>query len=530
MPATAEQVNTLEEHPLRWRLALFEKYLTDTAGRIVPDGPHHRRFWTWVWAISRGRRAPAFVGIWPRGGAKSTNAELATVAVGARNTRRYAWYVSETQDQADGHVETIGAMLESRQFATFYPDVAARRLGLYGRSRGWRGNRLRTRSGFTIDAVGLDKASRGVKDEEVRPDFLILDDIDDQDDTAYTTAKKLRTLTKTIIPAGSEDRTIMAIQNLVKPDGVFSQLADGTAEFLTNRILSGPIPALEDFTYHTETTPDGPRTTITTGTPTWVGQDVETCQADIDEIGITAWREEAQHEVAEPPGGMFNHLDLAALRRSPDDIPPLIRTVCWVDPAVTKTDQSDSHAIQVSGIDGDRATGTIWDLWSWEKRATPLESIKTAIRQAALFGARYVGVETDQGGDTWEVVFRAAKTEAVAELKAQGETAWAARAQTLFFREAKAGQGNEPKAHRASLMLADYERPGWRILHVIGTNTVLERALRRFPRTKPLDLVDAKYWAWDDLRNGYEIAGSSGDDDTDPADPYEAERRSRLWD
>jgi hypothetical protein len=47
-------------------------------------------------------------------------------------------------------------------------------------------------------------------------------------------------------------------------------------------------------------------------------------------------------------------------------------------------------------------------------------------------------------------------------------------------------------------MLADYERPG-RIIHVRGTHEILERALRRFPRTKPFDLVDGAYWSWRDL-------------------------------
>jgi hypothetical protein len=533
VPATAAQIAALEADPLTWRATLFEKYLTDTQGRLVPDAPHHRRYWTWLWSIERGKRSPAFVGIWARGGAKSTNAELGTIAVGARRARRYAWYVSDTQDQADDHVETIGQMLESRQVATFYPDLAARRVGKYGSSRGWRRNRLRTRSGFTVDAIGLDRASRGVKDEEVRPDFFILDDIDDQDDTAAATEKKINTLTKTIIQAGSEDRAITAIQNLVKPGGVFDQLATGDADYLANRILSGPIPAIEDLTYETRITDEGPRIEITGGTPTWIGQDLARCQDDMNEVGITAWLQEAQHEVADPPGGMFDHIDLASLRRQPEHIPPLTRVVCWVDPAVTKTDQSDAHAIHVAGIDGDRETGTIWDLWSWEQRATPLASLKTAIREGARWGANYVGVETDQGGDTWKVVFRTAKKRAVEEAEAAGDTDLAARIRHLAFKEAKAGQGDQPKAHRASMMLADYERPGWTILHAIGTHTLLERALKRFPKTKPLDLVDAKYWAWDDLRNGHEVAAGGGDDPDDEPDedddPYAAARSSRLW-
>jgi hypothetical protein len=49
-------------------------------------------------------------------------------------------------------------------------------------------------------------------------------------------------------------------------------------------------------------------------------------------------------------------------------------------------------------------------------------------------------------------------------------------------------------------MLAAYERG--KIVHVLGTRTLLERALRRFPLAKPFDLTDAGYWAWDDLTRG----------------------------
>jgi len=38
-------------------------------------------------------------------------------------------------------------------------------------SKGWRRNRLRTASGFTIVAIGLDTAARGVKLDEDRPDL-----------------------------------------------------------------------------------------------------------------------------------------------------------------------------------------------------------------------------------------------------------------------------------------------------------------------------------------------------------------------
>lgn len=522
MPATDTQRAEIEADPLLWRWALFPKYLSDTDGAIVEDAPHHRQLITWIWSIEPGIRPRPFVAVWPRGGAKSTNAEIATVAIGALRKRAYVWYVSEVQEQADDHVETIGAMLESDQIATFYPQLARRRVNKYGSSKGWRRNRLSTAAGFTIDAVGLDTAARGIKIEEDRPGLIVFDDIDGRHDSQATTEKKINTITETLIPAGSADRALLFIQNLVHPTSVFARIVDGTAGFITQRILSGPIPAIDGFTYAQR----GDRIVVTGGTPTWAGQDLEICQTDIDEIGITAFLQEGQHEVKAPPGGMFDHLDLRALRIAWDDVPPLDRVVCWVDPAVTKTDQSDSHAIQIDGIAGD----TIYRLYSWEERATPLEAIQLAITKAAQYGATYVGVETDQGGDTWQSVFREAKRAAEAEAITRGDKELASRIRRLRFAEAKAGQGQDPKAHRAGIMLADYERPGMRIRHVIGTHLILEQALERFPKTKPLDLVDAGYWSWDDLRNGPEIGGWAPEEPEDaeqPEDPYAAQRQSR---
>ncbi|MGN6813990.1 MAG: hypothetical protein ACTHMP_24235, partial [Thermomicrobiales bacterium] len=223
------------------------------------------------------------------------------------------------------------------------------------------------------------------------------------------------------------------------------------------------------------------RYVITAGEPTWQGQDLARCQDMLDDMGLTAFLAECQHDVDAPPGGMFDHLDFRHCQ--PDDVPDLVRTTVWVDPAVTNTDDSDSHAIQVDGVD---ARGTIYRLWSWEQRTSPEDSLRRAIAKAVEFGARTVGVETDQGGDTWQSVYK----QALQQLHLDAATA-------PKFRSEKAGAGHGPKAHRASQMLAGYERG--KIVHVLGTHQVLERALRRFPKTKPFDLVDAAFWGYHDL-------------------------------
>lgn len=300
----------------------------------MPFAVHHQEFWEWVWALEKGAVPPAFIGIWSRGGAKSTSVEMACVAVGARKSRKYILYTCETQQQADDHVQNVGTMLESSVVEQYYPELASRELNKYGNSKGWRRNRLRTASGLTIDAIGLDTASRGIKMDEDRPDLIILDDVDDSSDNAKTTIpKKITALTQKILPAGSEDCAVLAVQNLVHPEGIFARLAgiaSVEADFLSNRVVSGPHPALLGLL--TEPVPGTTKHKIVAGTPTWAGQDVDACQGLLDRIGIRAFKLECQHEKQRPDLPAFPEWDESVHVCDPFPIPaqwPKWRAIDW---------------------------------------------------------------------------------------------------------------------------------------------------------------------------------------------------------
>src|SRR5262249_10623291 len=156
-----------------WLRALFPSYVR------APFAERHHRFWRWVWALELDVRPTTTpVLIWPRGGAKSTSVELACVMVGARRQRRYVWYLSGTQAQADVHLGNVARLLESDSIARHYPRLGERKLGKYGNSQGWRRERVWTSDGFVVDGLGLDVAARGVKLDEQRPDLIVIDDID----------------------------------------------------------------------------------------------------------------------------------------------------------------------------------------------------------------------------------------------------------------------------------------------------------------------------------------------------------------
>lgn len=424
--------------------------------------------------------------IWSRAGAKSTSAELACVRVGAKRTRKYIWYCCGTQEQADKHVETIASMLESPTMTIHHPALAERKLSKYGHSRGWRRQRLRARSGFTIDSIGLDVATRGAKVEEQRPDMIVFDDIDEKHDTMHTVKRKIETITTNILPAGSPDLAVLFIQNLIHPNSIALQLTKQEAPFLVDRVVSGPHPAIEQLVVEQKKGADGlTKYTITSGKATWEGQSLDLCQKQIDTWGLTAFRQEAQHEVEEAPGGIYNHIDFMHCTR--DALPDLVDGAVWVDPAVTSKDSSDCQGLQVDGVD---QKGIIYRLFSWEQIASPEAALRMAILKALEYGFRTVGVETDQGGDVWRPAYSKVCDQMVQDTNLPGITKG-----TRFptFEQRKAGSGHGSKVERSMQMLVDYEHG--KIVHVLGTHDILEKALKRFPN-HPLDLADAAYWGW----------------------------------
>lgn len=444
--------------------------------QLAEMAPRHRELWAWAEAIKQGVRPPPFVAIWPRGSGKSTTAELLTVYLGAIGTRGYVWYISGTQSLADLHVESIGALIESDTFGHFYPSMAERKIGKFGNVRGWRRNRMRCKNGFTIDALGLDVGARGSKVEERRPDLIIIDDIDEVSDGPNITDKKVATITNSILPAGSKDLAILAIQNLILNEGFFGRMVGGTADYLSDRVLSGPHPAIYDL----EVEQRAGRFMITGGTPSWEGQNLEICQSQIDSWGYKAFCREAQHDIRDD-GGLFDHV--AFRHCTIDEVPPLLRTTVWVDPAVTNTDHSDRHGISVCGMAED---GQMYVLWSMEDRVTPEESLRTAVEKAIEYGSHTVGVEVDNGGDAWQSVYRVVLN----NMHIPEEEAPA-------FISRRAGAGYGSKVDRASRLLVGYETG--RITHVFGTHRVIEDGLRRFPIRKPFDGVDALVHCWIDF-------------------------------
>jgi len=139
----------------------------------------------------------------------------ASPSPGAHFGRSVGLYVSSTKEKAREHLQNVRALIEASEVARYYPGLTKPRIGQFGNQRGWRGDALFTASGFTMIAASLEQGVRGLRDLELRPTFIELDDIDERDDSPKIKQEKFETLSKDIIPMQAPFGLVVYAQNLI---------------------------------------------------------------------------------------------------------------------------------------------------------------------------------------------------------------------------------------------------------------------------------------------------------------------------
>lgn len=468
-----------------WLTTVFPSYFRGVFATYQAD------FWRWVWSINDGASHHPFVAIWPRGYGKSTSVEIAIAALAARGKRVYVLYASETQQQADTHVQNVANLLESATFARHYPEAAQRRVGKYGNSQGWRRNRLRTASGFTLDALGLDTAARGAKVDDDRPDLLVFDDIDGRHDTPPAVTKKITTLTESILSARAAHAAVVFAQNLVHRHGIVARLADGRADFLADRAVSGPHPALIDAEY----VHDGEKWRITGGVPTWASMPIPVLQSILDTIGKRAFERELQHNVKDAEGALWTQATIDRFRdtrRTRDEV-RLTRVVVGVDPPGSSRGAECGIVVAGKGLN---QCGYI--LADFSLQGTPSEWGTAVVAASDKWLADAVAVERNFGGDMVAHTLRTIRP-------------------NLTIIEVTASRGKDVRAEPISSLYARGE-----VSH-LGYLPALEEEMTTWvPGGQSPNRMDALVWALTELQFGQNTDATSysylGEDDADPDD------------
>ena len=183
---------------------------------IVPIGDNAKL----VDAQDGCRRATAA----PRGHAKSTNLTFkGSLHAALYRYKRYIIILSDTSDQANGFLSAIKDELEDN--GAIREDFGDLTGGV------WRENVIITSQGVRIDAIGAGQKIRGRKRKNWRPDLMVLDDIEnDENVRTVEQRKKLENwFYKAVSKAGDTYTDIVYIGTLLHYDSLLAKVLKNPA-------------------------------------------------------------------------------------------------------------------------------------------------------------------------------------------------------------------------------------------------------------------------------------------------------------
>lgn len=284
----------------------WQPFLQRVAPQIANPAFFHREYWEWYWQALRAKQAGrpfpngnTLFAVWSRAFGKSANSWFAPILEAAMLGEGYCLYVSGGQSQANKHLSSIEGILLSDAVKREIPGLSSPQKGISGQTKQWKQEFIRTQSGYILHAVGLDVGVRGTNISFQRPSLIVLDDIDDLEDTPAQAQRKLDILTRSIIPTAAANKAIIiCAQNLIHEFGVINQIITGRVTALSSRKVSGPYPAIRNLETESKFIDGVRRDIIVHGEPTWpdvVG--IPECQQFIDNSGLKAFLAEYQHDL-----------------------------------------------------------------------------------------------------------------------------------------------------------------------------------------------------------------------------------------
>ena len=182
------------------------------------------RFHDWLYGTAPSWRPGDRVEIAaPRGNAKTTLiTRLYTLWRLARNDCHNVIIISDTIDQAKRSLEAIEVELEDNpRIADDFPELA-------GKGRVWQAELCITRTNILISAAGAGKRIRGLNFRGHRPDLIILDDLEN-DENSRTKAQRDKLehwFTHTILYLGppNHSETIIYVGTYLHYDGLMARI------------------------------------------------------------------------------------------------------------------------------------------------------------------------------------------------------------------------------------------------------------------------------------------------------------------
>jgi len=288
--------------------------------RTIHNAPFHNQ------AARKIKSTPNLkaVFMWPRGHAKSTHMDVFMplwLMFQPKRLINFMVIVGKSEDSAIRLLADIQAELQ-------YNDRLKRDFGEQKPSSGdWTGGEFKAQCGVKFLAVGRGQSPRGLRDREARPDYIVIDDLDD--DELVKNEKRVRELTSWVKSAlfGSLDvgrgRFIM-VGNLISKNSVLYNIAHTQGVFLSK------IYAVDKD-----------------GNPVWREKWTrEEAAAYRQFVGYRDWEKEMMHNPIKD-GTIFRH-EWIRYRKMPR-LSKYEALVCYTDPSWKSTTANDYKACRLWG-------------------------------------------------------------------------------------------------------------------------------------------------------------------------------------
>lgn len=305
--------------------------------RTIHNAPFHNE------AARKVKLSPNLkaVFMWPRGHAKSTHFDIFMplwLMFQSKRLINFMVVVGKSEDSAVRLLGDIQAELEYNQ----------RLIADFGKQRGnasWQEGEFKAANGVKFLACGRGQSPRGLRDRESRPDYIVIDDLDD--DELCRNDKRVHDLTDWVKEAlfGSLDvgrgRFIM-VGNLISKNSVLNQIAH------TKGVHLSRIRAVD-----------------ANGEPVWREKwTKEEAQAYREFVGYRAWEKEMMHNPI--VDGTIFRAEWIRFKKLPK-LSKYDALVCYTDPSFKSTTANDYKACRL-----------------WGKIGTELHLIDCFVRQATV--------------------------------------------------------------------------------------------------------------------------------------------------
>lgn len=159
------RIAALEQYPEQWFFYYFEKYCT------AEPAPFHKSSTRRVLGNPEWFEARP----WSRELSKTGRTMMEVLFLTMTGKKKNCLYISSTWDSAVALITPIKINLEKNN----------RLINDYGTQRGykqWKEDRFTTKKGVAFTALGWHSKARGLRAEEIRPDLLVFDDFDTDED------------------------------------------------------------------------------------------------------------------------------------------------------------------------------------------------------------------------------------------------------------------------------------------------------------------------------------------------------------